>query len=306
MNKLKLVTLSICASLSMLGYSSLSAAQDKLDNQKELKIISYNAYWGMKSDKSEGKQKFIEWAKKQDADIITWQEMNHFTRDSLEKFAAGYGHKYAVLLKESNDPTNDEFFPTAITSKYPIVNVNKQVDNLWHGALFADVGNYHFVVTHMNPFWTSKRIDEMELILDSIKYSNDPKGKWIIAGDLNSFSPLDKSGYNESVMAKDLAEKEKARPILHNLVNGKMDYTVQQNILDRGYIDVLKHKYPSTFIATAPTKIFYDQAKTPLRYDYIYVSPAMKNDLVDVKVLKDDFTDQYSDHYPVEMIIKNN
>lgn len=106
-------------------------------------------------------------------------------------------------------------------------------------------------------------------------------------------------------MVKDLQEKEAKRPVLKNLVNGKMDYTVQQNILSRHFIDALKHIYPNTFVATAPTKIFYDQAKTPLRYDYIYVSPKMKDDIVDVKVLKDDFTDKYSDHYPVQMIIKN-
>ncbi|MFI8415922.1 endonuclease/exonuclease/phosphatase family protein [Serratia sp. NPDC078593] len=276
-----------------------------LEQKDTLKIISYNAYWGMKSDKTDGKQKFIAWAKEQDADIIAWQEMNHFTRASLEKFAESYGHRYAVLLKEPKTPGDDEFFPTAITSKYPIVNVHKVVDNLWHGALFADVGNYHFVVTHMNPFWTSKRIDEMDLILDSIKYHSDPNGKWIIAGDLNSLSPLDKPGYNEVELANDLKEKEAKRPILKNLVDGKLDYRVQQNILSRGFIDVLKQKYPNTFVATAPTKIFYDQAKTPLRYDYIYVSPILKNDIVDVKVLKDAFTDQYSDHYPVQMILKN-
>ncbi|RDK86770.1 exodeoxyribonuclease-3 [Enterobacillus tribolii] len=291
--------------LGALGLSFSSYATESLENKKELKIISYNAYWGMKSDTSEGKQKFAEWAKQQDADIIAWQEMNHFTREKLEAFAQSYGHNYAVLLKEPKVPGDDEFFPTAITSKYPIVNVNKVVDNLWHGALFADVGKYHFVVTHMNPFRTAQRIDEMNLILDSIKYSNDPDGKWIIAGDLNSFSPLDKKGYNESEMVNDLKEKEAKRPVLKNLVDGKMDYTVQQNILSRGFIDVLKQKYPDEFVATAPTKIFYDQAKTPLRYDYIYVSPVMKSDVVDVKVLKDDFTDTYSDHYPVQMIIKN-
>ncbi|EMH4163893.1 endonuclease/exonuclease/phosphatase family protein [Pluralibacter gergoviae] len=285
--------------------SVFAHAADNLDQKKELKVISYNAYWGMKSDESKDKQKFSEWAKKQNADVIAWQEMNHFTREKLEAFARSYGHPYAVLLKESPNPDDDEFFPTALTSKYPIVNVKKVTDNLWHGALFADVGNHHFVVTHMNPFRTSQRIEEMDLILDSIRYSSDPNGKWIIAGDLNSFSPLDRPGYDENTMVKDLQEKEAKRPVLHNLVNGKMDYTVQQNILDRGFIDVLKHKYPNTFVATAPTKIFYDQAKTPLRYDYIYVSPKMKDDIVDVKVLKDDFTDMYSDHYPVQMIIKN-
>lgn len=298
MNKTKLKIAALLGGI-ILCTSSVYAS---LDEAKQLKIISYNVYNGMKLDESEGKQQYIDWAKVQDADIIAWQEMNFFTREKLEKFAAGYGHKYAVLLKES--PDDPAFFPVAITSKYPIVNVNKVVDNLWHGALFADVGNYHFVITHMNPFWTAKRIDEINLIIDSIKYSRDPNGKWIIAGDLNSFSPADKADYDKSTLLEDIKEKQKKRPILENLVNGQLSYTVQQNLLDAGYIDALKLKHKE-FISTAPTKVFYDQASVPLRYDYIYVSPPLKNNVIDVKVLKDDFTDKYSDHYPVQMIINN-
>lgn len=298
MNKTKLKIAAVLCSILL----STSASFASLENAKDLKIISYNVYNGMKLDESEGKQKFIEWAKMQDADVIAWQEMNFFTREKLEKFAASYGHKYAVLLKES--PDDAAFFPVAITSKYPIVNVNKVVDNLWHGALYADIGHYHFVITHMNPFWTTKRVDEINLIIDSIKYSQDPKGKWIIAGDLNSFSPADKNDYDKSNLLNDIKEKEKKRPILENLVEGKLSYTVQQNLINAGFIDALKLKHKE-FIATAPTKVFYDQASTPLRYDYIYVSPQLKNNIIDVKVLKDDFTDKYSDHYPVQMVIKN-
>ena len=298
MNKTKLKIVALISGIIL----STSSALASLDDAKQLKIISYNVYNGMKLDESEGKQKYIDWAKAQDADIIAWQEMNFFTREKLEKFAASYGHKYAVLLKES--PEDAAFFPVAITSKYPIVNVNKVVDNLWHGALYADIGNYHFVITHMNPFWTAKRIDEINLIIDSIKYSRDPKGKWIIAGDLNSFSPADKSDYDKSTLLEDIKEKQKKRPILENLVDGKLSYTVQQNLLDAGFIDALKIKHKE-FVATAPTKVFYDQASVPLRYDYIYVSPPLKNNVIDVQVIKDDFTDKYSDHYPVQMIIKN-
>ena len=298
MNKTKLKIVALISGIIL----STSSAFASLEDAKQLKIISYNVYNGMKLDESEGKQKYIDWAKAQDADIIAWQEMNFFTREKLEKFAASYGHKYAVLLKES--PEDAAFFPVAITSKYPIVNVNKVVDNLWHGALYADIGNYHFVVTHMNPFWTAKRIDEINLIIDSIKYSRDPKGKWIIAGDLNSFSPADKSDYDKSTLLEDIKEKQKKRPILENLVDGKLSYTVQQNLLDAGFIDALKIKHKE-FVATAPTKVFYDQASVPLRYDYIYVSPPLKNNVIDVQVIKDDFTDKYSDHYPVQMIIKN-
>ena len=298
MNKTKLKIVALISGIIL----STSSAFASLDDAKQLKIISYNVYNGMKLDDSEGKQKYIDWAKAQDADIIAWQEMNFFTREKLEKFAASYGHKYAVLLKES--PEDAAFFPVAITSKYPIINVNKVVDNLWHGALYADIGNYHFVITHMNPFWTAKRIDEINLIIDSIKYSRDPKGKWIIAGDLNSFSPADKSDYDKSTLLEDIKEKQKKRPILENLVDGKLSYTVQQNLLDAGFIDALKIKHKE-FVATAPTKVFYDQASVPLRYDYIYVSPPLKNNVIDVQVIKDDFTDKYSDHYPVQMIIKN-
>ena len=298
MSKTKLKLAAIIGAIIL----SSSTAFASLEEAKDLKIISYNVYNGMKLDESEGKQKFIDWAKMQDADIIAWQEMNFFTREKLENFAASYGHNYAVLLKES--PDDPAFFPVAITSKYPIVNVNKVVDNLWHGALYADVGNYHFVITHMNPFWTSKRIDEINLIIDSIKYSTDPKGKWIIAGDLNSFSPADKTEYDNSKLLEDIKDKQKKRPILDNLVNGQLSYTVQQNLLDAGYIDALKLKNKQ-FISTAPTKVFYDQASTPLRYDYIYVSPKLKKDVIDVKVLKDEFTDTYSDHYPVQMTIRN-
>ena len=299
MNKTKLKIVALISGIIL----STSSAFASLEDAKQLKIISYNVYNGMKLDESEGKQKYIEWAKAQDADIIAWQEMNFFTREKLEKFAASYGHKYSILLKES--PEDAAFFPVAITSKYPIINVNKVVDNLWHGALYADIGNYHFVVTHMNPFWTAKRIDEINLIIDSIKYSRDPKGKWIIAGDLNSFSPADKSDYDKSTLLEDIKEKQKKRPILENLVDGKLSYTVQQNLLDAGFIDALKIKHKE-FVATAPTKVFYDQASVPLRYDYIYVSPPLKNNVIDVQVIKDDFTDKYSDHYPVQMIIKNN
>lgn len=298
MNKTKLKIAAVLCSILLSTFASFASLEDA----KDLKIISYNVYNGMKLDESEGKQKFIEWAKMQDADVIAWQEMNFFTREKLEKFAASYGHKYAVLLKES--PDDAAFFPVAITSKYPIVNVNKVVDNLWHGALYADIGHYHFVITHMNPFWTTKRVDEINLIIDSIKYSQDPKGKWIIAGDLNSFSPADKNDYDKSNLLNEIKEKEKKRPILENLVEGKLSYTVQQNLINAGFIDALKLKHKE-FIATAPTKVFYDQASTPLRYDYIYVSPQLKNNIIDVKVLKDDFTDKYSDHYPVQMVIKN-
>ena len=82
-----------------------------------------------------------------------------------------------------------------------------------------------------------------------------------------------------------------------------MDYSIQQKILDFGFVDALKVSYPQ-FVASAPTKLFYDQSKFPLRYDYLYVSSNLKNSIVKCEIMKDNFTDHYSDHYPVLLIFK--
>lgn len=92
-------------------------AKDKRGKQA-MKIISYNIEYGMRADTTAGKTIFSTWMRNQDPDIVCLQEANKFTQKSLEALAASYGHPYAVLQKEKG-------FPTAITSKYPIVNIMK-------------------------------------------------------------------------------------------------------------------------------------------------------------------------------------
>ena len=90
-------------------------AKDKRGKQA-MKIISYNIEYGMRADTTAGKTIFSTWMRNQDPDIVCLQEANKFTQKSLEALAASYGHPYAVLQKEKG-------FPTAITSKYPIVTL---------------------------------------------------------------------------------------------------------------------------------------------------------------------------------------
>lgn len=282
--------------------------------KKEWKLISYNVYWGMQKDSTENKSKFAAWIKAQDPDIVALQEMNGFTQqnpefapkganpNNLQKFAESYGHPYVFIVREPA-PDGSISFPVAITSKYPIVNVTRVVDNASHGFLTAEIEGMHFVVTHFHPFSSEKRGYEIDQILATIK--SKPAGeKWLFMGDLNSVSPLDKSAYDDNKLRDFIREDRKKRP--HNKNLGKddeLDYTIQQKILDFGFVDALKVTHPQ-FIASAPTKLFYDQSKFPLRYDYLYVSSNMKNDIVKCEIMKDDFTDYYSDHYPVLLIFK--
>ncbi|NMA74687.1 MAG: endonuclease/exonuclease/phosphatase family protein [Bacteroidales bacterium] len=286
--------------------------------EKTLKLISYNVYWGMKQDTTENKAKFAEWIRQQDPDILALQEMNGFTQENpdfvgfgdgnvnknnLQKLAASYGHPYVYIVREpfSNGMVS---FPVAITSKYPIVNVQRVVENCAHGFIVAEIEGKHFVVTHLHPFSSEKRGYEMDQILATIKSKGNNK-KWLLMGDLNSVSPLDKEAYNDNLLRDFIREDKKKRPHNENLKDNELDYSIQQRILDTGFIDALKVFHPD-FVATAPTKLFYDQSNYPLRYDYLYVSENMKKDMVDCKVIKDEFTDIYSDHYPVMLIYKNN
>lgn len=269
--------------------------------EKTLKLISYNVYWGMRQDSTENKSKFAEWIKAQDPDILALQEMNGFTQRKLQEFAESYGHSYAILVKEP-EPDGGISFPVAITSKYPIVNVQRVVDNMIHGLIVAEIEGHHYMITHFHPFSAVKRGHEIDLMLATIK-SKSPQNKWLVMGDLNSVSPLDKEEYDNGLVLNHIREDMKKKPHNQNLINNELDYTVQQKVLDAGFTDAFKFYHPR-FEASAPTKLFYDQSKFPLRYDYLYVSGNMKDDLVKCEIIKDEFTDIYSDHYPVLLIFK--
>jgi len=285
------------------GIFSPTASAQELKSKETLKLISYNVYWGMKQDDTENKSKFVEWIKAQDPDILALQEMNGFTQKALESLAEAYGHSYSYIVRE---PFADGSisFPMAITSKYPIVNVRKVVENNIHGFIEAEIEGLHFIVTHFHPFSAEKRVSEIGQILATIE-SKDPKmkKKWLFMGDLNSVSPLDKSEYDNNKLRDFIREDRKKRPHNENLKNNELDYSIQNSILNFGFVDAFKVKNPQ-FVASAPTKMFYDQSKFPLRYDYLYVSPNMKKDIVECDIIKDDFTDIYSDHYPVVLIFK--
>lgn len=269
--------------------------------ERTLKLISYNVYWGMKQDTTAHKTKFTQWFKEQNPDIVALQEVNGFTQQQIQEFAESYDHPYAIIVRE---PAADGAisFPVALTSKYPIVNVRRIVDNMIHGLIVAEIEGHHFMVTHFHPFSAVKRGHEIDLVLATAS-SGSPQEKWLLMGDLNSVSPLDKSEYDNGLVLNHIRQDMKKKPHNQNLINNELDYNVQQKVLDAGFIDAFKEFHPA-FEASAPTKLFYDQSKFPLRYDYLYVNSAMQNDLVKCDIIKDAFTDIYSDHYPVVLLFK--
>ena len=238
--------------------------------KRPMKLISYNIEYGMRADTTTNKSVFAAWIRSQNPDIVCLQEANKFTQKSLEALAASYGHPYAVLQKEKG-------FPTAITSKYPIVNIMRVEDNMWHGFVMGIVDGYHIISLHLSPHRYESRQRDIDLILETIRQSG-PFEKWIIMGDFNSVSPVDAEKYADGRLVEYLRKAEEKRPQLKNLVNGKIDYSVHQRILDFGFIDSarLDKNFSETSFGT--------------RIDFIYISPDLRSAFTGGNFIIDDFT----------------
>ena len=162
--------------------------------QKNFRIITWNVYEGMKLDTTQQKTAFAKWITDKDPDVMAFQEMNRFTQTSLDKFARSYGHAYSVLLKENG-------FPVALTSRYPISNIEKITDRMHHGYVQATVNGITFFVVHLSPHKYQKRQEEINIILAAADLAPD-KRKTVILGDFNSQSPQDSVFYIDGKMVE--------------------------------------------------------------------------------------------------------
>ena len=263
--------------------SLLAGTSFAQDNVK--KIISYNVLEGLKQD-STNQQMFIEWVREIDPDVIAYQEMNKFTQKSLESFAREYNHPYAILSKM-------EGYPVAISSKYPIVNVQKVVDNMWHAYIYANIDNIHFFVIHFSPHSLKKRQEEVNLIIAHAKPlpSDEPV---LIMGDFNSMDKSDAGQYNDT-MVENMRKREESQPHIRNLNDGDIDYTVLDRLKQSGFIDTF-WLTNDTFKPSVTTPKFGTPSR---RIDFIWSNQAAADKVVNGTILHDERTDVMSDHYPV-------
>lgn len=257
--------------------------------QSEFKVLSYNVLMGLQQD-SLIQEEYQEWVRKIDPDIVAYQEMNKFTQRGLEQFAGRYGHPYAVISKLDG-------FPVALSSKYPIVNVQKVVDNMWHAYLYANVNNIHVFVIHFSPFSYEKRQHEMRQVLAHAALLPQDE-KIIIMGDFNSLSQQDEQ-YHTPEMVQAMLEREKKEDHIRNLNNGKIDYTVMNAIREAGYEDVFLLKN-DRLVSSVPTKKYGEPSTR--RIDFIWTNPVLSECVVSSAIIQDATTDHISDHYPVLVV----
>lgn len=271
-----------------------------------LKFLNYNALHGFNDD-DDLKEMYVKWVKKIDPDIIAYQEMNGYNQNKLGNLAESYGHPYAVIM-------NEEFglpvtHPIAITSKYPILDVRRVIDNMWHGYVYANIEGVHLFVTHLAPFTLNDRRKDIKKIVAQANLLPQNE-KILIAGDFNAVSPVDSTEYGEILLTsmkriEGRLEPKSNTPIVrdrtiyrNNLNNGKIDYSVIQQVIDAGYKDAfyLKNK---EFKNSVPTKGYWKPSSKPRRIDYIWLNEPLSDYLVTADILQDEVTANLSDHYPM-------
>lgn len=263
-----------------------------LSAQQKLSVLSYNVLKGLQAD-SVNQKTYLDWVENIAPDIVAYQEMNGFTQKTLEDFASQYGHPYAVLSKTDG-------FPVALSSKYPIVNVQKVVDNMWHAYIYANINNVHVFVVHFSPFSYRKRQAEVAEIL--ARAALLPEGEPVmVMGDFNSLSVDESDAYDEKFLENQEAI-EKRRKKVENLNNGQLDFSVTDAMKNAGFHDAL-HLHNKKFRHSAPTKKYFrDIIK---RIDYVWVNDVLAKQVLKADIIYDDVTDSISDHYPLYIEIEN-
>ena len=272
--------------------SCISRSKEKDQSTTNLRIISHNVWYGF-TRVPDRKQDWIAWVKNQHPDIVSLQELNEYTQEKLASDALSYGHAYSVLLKEDG-------FPTGITSRFPIEDVHKISEGFHHGLLRVRIEGIYFYVIHLHPSNWETRISEINQILEDIS-SLPPDSKVVLAGDFNTFSPLDSGFYSHGRLEPFFHERDSLYGE-KNLNNRQLDYSVIREVMEYGLIDLEASMRTSAykFSGSFPTLVEKEgEHGDQRRLDYIFASENLAGIVTGAEIISSDTALILSDHLPV-------
>lgn len=257
-----------------------------------LRLITHNVWIGFTMVPDQ-KSQWTEWMQQKKPDVVSLQELNEYTSEKLKADAKSWGHPYSVLLKT-------EGFPTGITSRYPIKDVQRTLEGFHHGLLRVQINGIYFYVIHLHPSNWEFRMQEVNLILEDIR-GLPSNATIVLAGDFNALSRTDSMYYSNGDLEKFFQQRDKEINE-HNLKHGKLDYTVIDKIIENGFTDtefsLRSQEYH--FTGTFPTSVEKPGDHGAFRrLDYVFVNKMLIDHVASAKIVANDKTLLFSDHLPV-------
>lgn len=278
--------------LLLILYLSFSLLQDApVESESPFRVVTYNVWVGFEDDSTGRKASVAEWLKKQNPSLVALQELNGFTEEDLSNFANQWNHPYAVILKENG-------YPTGLTSRTPITNVERKFDNFHHGYLYAETAGLAVAVLHLSPFRYAMRFEEAGAVLAHVEQRATDLPT-LILGDFNSLSPYDSVYYAQQGLAGHMIPSDQQHSHVQNLNDGQIDYEVLRLFDASGFSDIsaicgIQQDQAYSF----PTDVFgpvNDSAK--VRIDYILANDGLSARCKEAGIKYE--PNYLSDHYPV-------
>jgi hypothetical protein len=197
-----------------------------------------------------------------------------------------YGHNYAATGGWRDN------YPQEITAKYPITTVLKITDTdtsgkpVAHGAaiqkITVDGRDIYFVTCHMWPqaygFGVATSDQERSKAANEGDYYRQYEMQYILAHTIND---PQYSGVENWVLLGDMNSRSRVDNATYNYTTNSTAFLTQDEILNNtDMIDVISSRYP------APDN-FVSSTYGSARIDYVYVSPAMMEKVVNGFILND-------------------
>ena len=268
----------------------LPRSQPATKPSRELKLVSYNVWYGF-TKKPERKDNYLKFMKAQAPDVVSLQELNHYTPEKLAADAKAWGHPHSVLLKEKG-------FPTGITSSQPITGVRRTLEGFHHGLLRCQTHGIHVYAIHLHPGNWEIRLREIDLLLKDLD-TLPRDAKVALAGDFNTFSLHDKPIYDRSEDMIPFFKRLDVRTKGKNLRNGQLDYRHLKRLEVAGLVDLIYSKRKA-FLGTFPTPLRKDEDMGPdRRLDYVFTTPSLAVSCRAAACIVNETTGLLSDHQPV-------
>jgi exodeoxyribonuclease-3 len=278
-----------------------NVANAQNSNDESLKVIAHNIWNGFDWGKDkERRDKYVNWVKLQNPDVMALQELCGYTQEKLLEDAKKWGHNYAEILKTDG-------YPVGITSKKPITVKERVLENMHHGFMHCETYGIDFFIIHFSPFSHKKRHEEAKTILDRLSNLPSDQNKYMVLGDFNAVSPFDAHFYKDNIgIIESMKASEEKHAHVRNLFYGGLEYGVLAKLLGYPLKDIvqehtsnLEDRYSSPTEIFKPEKNNQNIPERAKRIDYILTSPYLASKCIAAKVLNKEPTYYLSDHYPV-------